>query len=72
VLLKLGLGKVVWQIIWRRQMEALLQYLISSEEKSFFVILRALFGVMAMGLIQPLTEMSTRNLLGGQVWPAES
>jgi hypothetical protein len=26
--------------------------------------------IMALGLTQPLTEMSTRNLPGGKGWPA--
>jgi hypothetical protein len=34
VLLKLGLGKVMWQVIWRSRMKILLQYLISAEEKN--------------------------------------
>jgi hypothetical protein len=35
VLLKVGLGNVMWQIIWRRPVDTLLQYLISGEEKNF-------------------------------------
>jgi hypothetical protein len=35
VLLKPGLGKAMWQIIWRRRVKTLLQYLISAEEKTF-------------------------------------
>jgi hypothetical protein len=48
VLLKPGLGKVMWQIIWRRRVKTLLQYLISAEEKNFTVIQRTLFGVMTI------------------------
>jgi hypothetical protein len=48
VLLKLDLGEVMWQIIWRRRVETLLQYLISAEEMNFPVIQRALFGVMTI------------------------
>jgi hypothetical protein len=40
VLLKLGLGKVIWKIIWRRRVKTLLQYLISAKEKNFPVIER--------------------------------
>jgi hypothetical protein len=45
---KAGFVKVMWQIIWRRQVKTLLQYLISAEEKNFPVIQRTLFGVMTM------------------------
>jgi hypothetical protein len=48
VLLKLGLGKVMWQIIWRRRVKTLLQYLISAEEKNFRVIQRTWFEVMTI------------------------
>jgi hypothetical protein len=44
-LLKLGLGKVMWQIIWS-WVKTLLQYLICAEEKNFHVIQRTLFWVM--------------------------
>jgi hypothetical protein len=33
-----GFGKVMWQIIWRRRMKTLLQYLISAKENTFPVI----------------------------------
>jgi hypothetical protein len=46
VLLKLGLRKMIWQIIWRRRVKTLLQYLISAKEKNFPVIQWTLFGVM--------------------------
>jgi hypothetical protein len=45
---KLGLWKVMWQIIWRRRVKTLLQYLISAEEKDFPVIQRILFAVMTI------------------------
>jgi hypothetical protein len=35
ILLKLGLGKVMRQIIWRRRVKTLLQWLISAEENNF-------------------------------------
>jgi hypothetical protein len=43
----MGLGKVMWQIIWRKQVKTLLQYLISAEE-NFPVIQSTLFGVMTL------------------------
>jgi hypothetical protein len=48
VLLEFGLGKVLWQIIWRRRVKTFLQYLISAEEKNFPVIQRTLLGVMTI------------------------
>jgi hypothetical protein len=47
-LLKLGLGKVMWQIIWRRRVKTLLQYLISAEENNFPVMQRPSFRVMTI------------------------
>jgi hypothetical protein len=45
---KAWFGKVMWQIIWRRRMKTLLQYLISAEENNFPVIQRTLFEVMTI------------------------
>jgi hypothetical protein len=45
---KVGFGKVMWQIILRRRVKTLLQYLISAEQNNFPVIQRTLFGVMAI------------------------
>jgi hypothetical protein len=45
---KVGFGKVMWQIILRKRVKTLLQYLISAEQNNFPVIQRTLFGVMAI------------------------
>jgi hypothetical protein len=55
---KAGLRKVMWQVIWRRRVKTLLQYLICAEETNFPVMQRTLFGEMK---IQP--HFTALNLL---------
>jgi hypothetical protein len=42
----------------------------STDEMEFFNWFNSSSRTMALGSIQPLTEMSTRNLPGGKGWPA--
>jgi hypothetical protein len=44
--------------------------LIPYEVTEFFNSYKPSSHTMTLGLTQPLTEMSTRNLPGGKVWPA--
>jgi hypothetical protein len=40
------------------------------DEVNFFNLPNPSSRIMALGSTQPLTEMSTRNILGGEGWPA--